>query len=198
MDMTEDEEVALALSIIFGTFFVVAVSIIVYFIVKHYRRSYSVSARYESRGAWKGTSPLANETERDGSLASFLVPLGVELLRSCKSVANRVTSIAIDECSRSQRQEPLSDEHVVDITEAAKALSPRVDELAESVYPPVVGSQVLSAAQALVNAVDELVFVARKFCPPEKLSWVAYAQEELYRDLQDLTDKVEYITNVHS
>lgn len=126
--------------------------------------------------------------------ASFIIPHGLALLRTCKSLTHQLLACVIDGASTASTDSSRSlvTGSIDAIIEASKSISPQVDDLTKVLYPPIDAELMLTAATALVSAIEHLVMVTRRNCNPERLRWLDGLTDAVVRNFEALRDSVEF------
>ncbi|KAK9873011.1 hypothetical protein WA026_020356 [Henosepilachna vigintioctopunctata] len=109
--------------------------------------------------------------------ATGLIPHCLSILKSCRYLTERLTTLAM-ETTHSKKGLTL-------IVENAKKISSRVDDMVQSMYPPLDPRLLEARAAALTLAVSHLVLVARYECSDKKrnFSWIDVSIQEINKNM---------------
>ncbi|XP_044750475.1 transmembrane protein 98-like [Coccinella septempunctata] len=112
--------------------------------------------------------------------ATGLIPHCLSILKSCRYLTERLATLAMD-TTHSKSGLNL-------IVENAKKISSRVDDMVQSMYPPLDPRLLEARAAALALAVSHLVLVARYECEDKKrnFSWIDHSLLEINQNLSVL------------
>lgn len=100
--------------------------------------------------------------------ASGLVSHCIAILKICHTLTEKLVAMTMGSGSRVKSPSSLSD-----VIVAAKRISPRVDDVVRSMYPPLDPKLLDARAAALLLSVTHLVLVTRSACPqPGDRDWV--------------------------
>ncbi|XP_015154898.2 transmembrane protein 98 isoform X1 [Gallus gallus] len=100
--------------------------------------------------------------------ASGLVSHCIAILKICHTLTEKLVAMTMGSGARAKSPSSLGDIIVV-----AKRISPRVDDVVRSMYPPLDPKLLDARAAALLLSVSHLVLVARSACPqPGDRDWV--------------------------
>lgn len=112
------------------------------------------------------TEILANEHWVDD--ATGLVPHCIAILKTCHFLTERLVGMTMGNSDKVHSQEMLAD-----IVTVAKRISPRVDEVVQSMYPPLDPRLLEARCTALVLSVSHLVLVAKHACKQShNIDWI--------------------------
>ncbi|KAL3282905.1 hypothetical protein HHI36_006063 [Cryptolaemus montrouzieri] len=105
--------------------------------------------------------------------ATGLIPHCLSILKSCRYLTERLTTLAMDTTH--------SKNGLTLIVENAKKISSRVDDMVQSMYPPLDPRLLEARAAALTLAVSHLVLVARYECSDKKrnFSWIDQSLQDI-------------------
>ncbi|XP_065839651.1 transmembrane protein 98-like [Oscarella lobularis] len=97
-----------------------------------------------------------------------LIPHCLEVLKTCHQLTDRLVAVTMKNASKAE-----SKEKVGEIVTVARRITPRVDDLVRSMYPPLDAKLIEARATALLLSVNHLVLVAKGACKlPYALQWV--------------------------
>jgi len=209
------EGTLVALGVCLAGFLVVVVGIVIYMCRKHRKQTASFAAlgvelksieenngRLEGDGEseldptqWTGggkrrARPNAAGESAAQTRATYIIPQGLKLLKTCKSLAHRLLACAIDGTSHDDSRS-LVVGSIDRIVEASKTLSPRVDDLTKCMYPPINADRIKVAATELVAAMENLALLTKRNCDTSKLRWLESATDEVCQNYEDLNSCVE-------
>lgn len=126
--------------------------------------------------------------------ATGLVPHCLEILRTCRDLTEKLVGMAMGHAQQLRSPEQLND-----LVTAAKRISPRVDEVVKSMYPPLDPRLLEARCTALVLSVSHMVLVTKTACSlPGALDWVEQSLadvEEHLKVLQEASQGYESINN---
>ncbi|XP_045472317.1 transmembrane protein 98-like [Harmonia axyridis] len=112
--------------------------------------------------------------------ATGLIPHCLSILKACRYLTERLTALAMDATH--------SKKALASIVENAKKISSRVDDMVQSMYPPLDPRLLEARAAALTLAVSHLVLVARYECDDKKRNfiWIDQSLQEINENLSVL------------
>lgn len=111
--------------------------------------------------------------------ATGLIPHCLAILKSCHHLTERLVAATMSAMTRYQEQEQQN--KLWEIIRVAQRISPRVDDVVQSMYPPLDPRLLEARCLALVLSVSQLAVVIRFLCHVKSM-WIDEALEEL--DLQ--------------
>lgn len=192
-------DVAIALAIIFGSFFVGSVALLYFMCKKHHRGLFSMRFAFRTLPDdpyGESTDAIQEEMTGDQESAmehethvTFLIPYGLQMLKSCKTLTHRLMATAIDGTSKDQSN--LISGSLDDIIAAAKEVNPRVDDLTKTMYPPIEDETIRFRATSLMTAVNHLVAVFTENCVHHRLHWLDGLTSDVFHDYQALTRNID-------
>lgn len=115
--------------------------------------------------------------------ATGLVPHCLAILKKCHHLTERLVAMTMSSVSHQSQQQ------LWEIIEVAKKISPRVDDVVLSMYPPLDARLLEARCTALLLSVSHLALVMRFACHiPTVPDWIDEALAEMEEHLQVLRD----------
>lgn len=109
---------------------------------------------------------LSNEQWVDD--VTGLVPHCISILKTCHHLTERLVGITMGNSDKIRTQEMLTD-----LVTIAKRINPRVDEVVQSMYPPLDARLLEARCTALVLSVSHLVLVTKHACKLSgEMDWI--------------------------
>lgn len=112
--------------------------------------------------------------------ATGLIPHCLTLLKTCRTVTERLTGLAMGALHSSGNGLTL-------IVESARKISSRVDDMVQSMYPPLDSRLLEARAVALTLAVTHLATITRYECQNSSktipMKWIDAALDDMEKDL---------------
>lgn len=109
---------------------------------------------------------LANDQWVDD--ATGLVPHCLSILKTCHHLTERLVGMTMENSDKIRTQEMLTD-----LVTIAKRINPRVDEVVQSMYPPLDARLLEARCTALVLSVSHLVLVTKHACKcTGEMDWI--------------------------
>lgn len=100
--------------------------------------------------------------------ASGLVPHCIAILKTCHELAERLVGMTMNNSDKIRTEEMLTE-----IVSVAKRINPRVDEVVQSMYPPLDPRLLEARCTALVLSVSHLVLVTKQACRlSQNIDWI--------------------------
>lgn len=97
-----------------------------------------------------------------------LVPHCISILKTCHHLTERLVGITMGNSDKIRTQEMLTD-----LVTIAKRINPRVDEVVQSMYPPLDARLLEARCTALVLSVSHLVLVTKHACKLSgEMDWI--------------------------
>ncbi|XP_046557801.1 transmembrane protein 98-like isoform X1 [Haliotis rubra] len=126
------------------------------------------------------TNPKIEEILKDERWvddATGLVPHCISILKTCHQLTEKLVGMTMGNAQNIRTQETLTD-----IVAIAKRISPRVDEVVKSMYPPLDPRLLEARCTALVLSVSHLVLITKNAC---KMSGVLDWIDQSLADVED-------------
>ncbi|CAG2163055.1 unnamed protein product [Oppiella nova] len=117
--------------------------------------------------------------------ATGLIPHCLAILKSCHHLTERLVAATMSAMTRYQEEE--QQHKLWEIIRVAQRISPRVDDVVQSMYPPLDPRLLESRCLSLVLSVSQLAIVIRYLCHV-KSHWIQEALQELDVQLKILRD----------
>ncbi|XP_054165661.1 transmembrane protein 98-like [Oppia nitens] len=117
--------------------------------------------------------------------ATGLIPHCLAILKSCHHLTERLVAATMSAMTRYQEEE--QQYKLWEIIRVAQRISPRVDDVVQSMYPPLDPRLLDSRCLSLVLAVSQLAIVIKYLCHV-KSQWIQEALDELDFQLKVLRD----------
>ncbi|XP_063710014.1 transmembrane protein 98-like [Culicoides brevitarsis] len=110
--------------------------------------------------------------------ASGLLPICLEVLRTCHSLTERLCNLAMMGGTGSKSSKFVSPNKLIDF---AKRIPSRVDDVVKSMYPPLDPRLLEARTAALILAVGQLTLLVQTSCGINKsqLAWIESGLDEL-------------------
>ncbi|XP_071941438.1 transmembrane protein 98-like [Antedon mediterranea] len=116
--------------------------------------------------------------------ASGLIPHAIEILKTCHLLTEKLVAMTMG-----SKQPLKSPDCLGEIVAVAKRISPRVDDVVRSMYPPIDPKLIEARSAALMLSVNHLVLVTKNACHvTENLEWID-ASLELMENHQQVLRK---------
>ncbi|XP_052802033.1 transmembrane protein 98-like [Mya arenaria] len=113
-----------------------------------------------------------------------LVPHCIAILKTCHHLTERLVGMTMGNADKIRTQEMLTD-----IVTVAKRINPRVDEVVQSMYPPLDPRLLEARCTALVLSVSHLVLVTKHACKPVRnIDWIDQALADVEDHLRVLQE----------
>ncbi|XP_041365621.1 transmembrane protein 98-like [Gigantopelta aegis] len=133
------------------------------------------------------TNPNMEEILQDGRWvddATGLVPHCISILKTCHQLTEKLVGMTMGNAQNIRTQETLTD-----IVAVAKRISPRVDEVVKSMYPPLDPRLLEARCTALVLSVSHLVLITKNACRLSGvLDWIDQSLADVEEHLQVLRE----------
>ncbi|XP_071802879.1 transmembrane protein 98-like [Asterias amurensis] len=116
--------------------------------------------------------------------ASGVIPHCIVILKICHSLTEKLVAVTMGNVASFKSSNRLND-----IVVCAKRISPRVDEVVRSMYPPLDPKLIEARSAALLLALDRLaVATKRACCLPNMDNWINGSLAEMEKHLQILRE----------
>ncbi|KAL4221894.1 Transmembrane protein 98 [Mactra antiquata] len=133
------------------------------------------------------SNPKLDEILKDDSWvydATGLVPHCISILKTCHLLTERLVGMTMRNSDQIHTQEMLTDIVIV-----AKRINPRVDEVVQSMYPPLDARLLEARCTALVLSVSHLVLVTKHACKfSNNFDWIDQTLADIEEHLKILQD----------
>lgn len=96
-----------------------------------------------------------------------LVPHCIAILKTCHDLAGRLVGMTMNSSDNIRTEEMLTE-----IVSVAKRINRRVDEVVQSMYPPLDPRLLEARCTALVLSVSHLVLVTKQVCNFKNMDWI--------------------------
>lgn len=122
--------------------------------------------------------------------ASYIIPDSLQLLKQCKGVTHKLMAMVIEGTSK-DRSKILVLNNLEEIIACAKTVSPAVDRVTQTMYPPVDEQNMLLAATDLVTAVEDLAQVTQFNSVKGTMTWLDTAVAGVLHDFKVLVASIQ-------
>lgn len=121
--------------------------------------------------------------------ATGLIPHCLSILKICRYLTERLSTLALESFH--------SKNGLALIIDNAKKISSRVDDMVQSMYPPLDPRLLEARAAALTLAVSHLVLIARYECKDKQknFSWIDESLNELNKNMEVLRNAATFQTS---
>ncbi|GAB6023831.1 hypothetical protein CHUAL_008572 [Chamberlinius hualienensis] len=114
--------------------------------------------------------------------ATGLIPHCLTILKICHQLTERLVAMTMGNVQHQPQK------RLWDIIEVAKRISPRVDDVVRSMYPPLDPRLLEARTTALVLSVTHLTLVTRSVCQVTIFDWIQESLQEMEEHLKVLRD----------
>ncbi|XP_022079772.1 transmembrane protein 98-like [Acanthaster planci] len=116
--------------------------------------------------------------------ASGLIPHCIGILKTCHHLTEKLVAMTMGNPMSVKTPESLSE-----IVTVAKRISPRVDDVVRSMYPPLDPKLIEARSAALLLSVNHLVLVTKQACRlPPTVQWIDSSLGEMEEHLQAMRE----------
>ncbi|XP_038077597.1 transmembrane protein 98-like [Patiria miniata] len=116
--------------------------------------------------------------------ASGLIPHCIGILKTCHHLTEKLVAMTMGNPVSVKKPESLSE-----IVKVAKRISPRVDDVVRSMYPPLDPKLIEARSAALLLSVNHLVLVTKQACRlPTSVQWIDSSLGEMEEHLTALRE----------
>lgn len=108
--------------------------------------------------------------------ATGLIPHCLAILKGCHQLTERLVAATMSAMTRYQEQQ--QQQKLLEIIKIAQRISPRVDDVVQSMYPPLDPRLLEARCLSVVLSVSQLALVIKYLCHVQN-QWISEALEEL-------------------
>eukprot|EP00049_Salpingoeca_infusionum_P001391 m.47956 g.47956 ORF g.47956 m.47956 type:complete len:211 (-) comp11004_c0_seq1:2917-3549(-) len=171
------DTLAIALSVIFTAFVLIALAIVAYFLRKQYRRSADLRATFIPHRRASGdddsvdimlfqpATTMGHYHHAQESYVCALFPHVVALLKACKTLTHQLLAATI----QSSDEDGLVTGSLDSIIAASSPVADQADLLTQAMYPPIEEDDVTEAAVSIVKSIDHFVQVVKANTDSQRL-----------------------------
>lgn len=124
--------------------------------------------------------------------ATGLIPHCLTILKSCHHLTERLVGATMSLLPRYQEED--QQKKLWEIIRVAQAISPRVDDVVQSMYPPLDPRLLEARCMSLVLSVTQLSLVIKFLCHI-KSCWIEESVDELHSQIRVLRDAGHVVLN---
>lgn len=113
--------------------------------------------------------------------ATGLIPHCLAILKTCHQLTERLVAMTMGSV-------PHTNQRLCEIIDVAKRISPRVDDVVRSMYPPLDARLLEARSTALILSVTHLTLVTRSVCNVTTFDWIDDSLAEMDEHLRVLRE----------